>query len=139
MPEQEQDPRGSDLRDFREYVSLIVRRSTLVLVVAVLIAWSWDAPLGRGLALGGVFSLLGLRLRAKHLLRLERSGARGAFCHAILIYLLTGAILAAAAARADISFPAAVAGLFLTRLNIVLEQAVPWLKYTGPTEADTAA
>lgn len=126
----------ADLTVFHEYVALILRRSTFVLIVVALCAWALDGSWGRGLALGGVFSLLRFRLRANRLLKMRHaSAARGAFLNALLILTLTGGLFAAAAIKTSISFPGAVVGAFLTNIMVVLEQAVPWLRQDTRTEA----
>ena len=136
MSDRRDQRQEADLSVFHEYVALILRRSTVVLIVATLCVWTADASWGRGLALGGVFSLLRFRLRANRLLKLRQSNAaRGAFLNALLILALTGGIFAAAAMKTSISLPATVVGVFLTNIMVVLEQAVPWLRQDVQTEA----
>ena len=135
MPERaEQKARGEDVAEFSAYVQTIVRRSLLVLLVALAVAWPLDGHVGRGLALGGMFSLLRLRLRANRLLRLGSENAvRKALAHSLVLYLAAGAVLVAAAAHPRINLYAAVAGLFLTNLVIVAERVVPaWRTFDNP-------
>lgn len=124
----------ADVEEFRQYVRTIANRSLLVLLVAVAVAWLLDDAVGRGVALGGMFSLLRFRLRANRLLRFGPDKAvRGALLHSLVLYLAAGTVLAAAAANPRIDLIATAAGLFLTNLVILAERAVPaWRTFDNP-------
>ena len=132
MPEQGSVEIVVQADDLRDYARVIARRSLVILAVGVVLCWPLGLPVVRGLALGGVFSLLKFRLRVQRLLRFQSACAKISFSrawlHAILLYLLTGVILAVCAMRPDVELIAVVAGVFLTNVVMIGERAVPWLR-----------
>ena len=138
MPPQKRIDPDPVAQDFSRYARVILHRSALVLGLAVLLGWSHRAPVGAGLALGGAFSILKLRLRVNRLTQFHAGPAAKSFGRAwawsITVYLLTAGILAAAAARPSISLGATVAGVFLTNAVLIAEQVVPWLRVSPPLD-----
>ena len=138
MPTQEAaEAAQPDLSEFHEYVRSILFRSVVVLAPLTLIAWPIDEGVGRGLALGGMLSILRFRVRANRLLRLDPGRAvRSAYANALLMYGMTAAALIFAVARGGVSVPALAAGVFLTNLMVLAERLVPALRLDCGTTAD---